>query len=158
MIEKIKLGIEKIIFFSKWLLIPFYLKLFWTLSVLLYWFITNGRINNEELIYVLEAVDVIMIANLVKMICTGSYHSFVSKTHGDSAEKVGSGALKVKIVTSIIGVTSIHLLQTFISAENIVWDVIYKQIAIHSIFLIGALILAVIDFLHIKSENFETKH
>ena len=151
--NKIKEVIEKVIFFSKWLLIPFYLKLFWTLSVLLFWFVKCGHINNEQLMTILEAVDIVMIANLIKMIITGSYTSFINKNHEDPSEKVGSGALKVKIVTSIIGVTSIHLLQTFIDAENIDWDIIYKQLAIHGIFLVGALILSVIDFLHLKTEK-----
>ena len=145
--------IEKIIFFSKWLLIPFYLKLFWTLSVLLYWFTLCGHITNEQLMSTLEAVDIVMIANLVKMIITGSYTSFINKNHEEPSEKVSSGALKVKIVTSIIGVTSIHLLQTFIEAEKIDWLIIQKQIAIHAMFLVGALILAVIDYLHLKTEK-----
>jgi len=149
--DLIKTTVEKIIFFSKWLLIPFYLKLFWTLLFLMYCFMKNGHITSEELMTTLEAVDVVMIANLVKMIITGSYNSFVSKTHEESSEKISSGGLKVKIATSITGVTMIHLLQTFIAAEKISWDIIYKQTYIHGIFLGGALILAVIDYLHSKT-------
>jgi len=151
--EKIKLVLEKIIFFSKWVLIPFYLKLFWVLLVLLYWFMANGHITSEQLMYTLEAVDVIMIANLIKMIITGSYNSFVTKSHDETSEKVSSGVLKVKMATSIMGVTTIHLLQTFISAKTIDWDLIYKQTFVHVVFMVGALVLATIDFLHSKSET-----
>jgi uncharacterized membrane protein YqhA len=73
--------IQKIVA-SKWLVIPFILKLFWTLSVLLYHFIFDGHIANGDVMITLEAVDTVMIATLVKMIITGSYHSFVDKNHG----------------------------------------------------------------------------
>jgi uncharacterized membrane protein YqhA len=56
-----------------------------------------------------------MIAIFVKMIITGSYHSFVDKNHGQPNESSSSGMLKVKLATSIMGVSSIHLLQSFIS-------------------------------------------
>ncbi len=101
----------------------------------------------------LEAVDIVMIANLVKMIITGSYNSFVSKTHGVDGEQVSSGALKVKMATSVMGVSSIHLLQTFINAANITDDVMHRQLLIHGTFIVGALALAVIDYLHSKSES-----
>jgi len=55
--------------------------------------------------HTLHAVDIVMIANLVKMIITGSYHSFIDKTHNEEIEKVSSGMLKVKMSTSILGVT-----------------------------------------------------
>jgi uncharacterized protein (TIGR00645 family) len=151
----IKTIIEKLIFSSKWFLIPFYLRLFWTLLKLMYHFFVQGHLENNDLMSTLEDVDIVMIANLVKMIITGSYNSFVDKHHGEEGEHVSSGALKVKMSTSVMGVSSIHLLQTFINAENTSSDVINKQIFIHSIFIVGALILAVIDYLHEKSE---TKH
>lgn len=140
--------VELLIFNSRWLLIPFYLKLFWTLLTLLYSFVVYGHITNEQLMQILEDVDIVMIANLVKMIITGSYNSFVDKNHGEEAEKVSSGMLKVKMSTSIMGVSSIHLLQTFMATPD--WSVIYKQVLIHGVFIIGALVLAVIDYLHCK--------
>ncbi len=149
--------IEKIIFSSKWLLIPFYFKLFFTLCKLLYHFFAQGTLSNDDLMSTLEDVDIVMIANLVKMIITGSYNSFVDKTHGVEGETISSGALKVKMATSIMGVSSIHLLSTFIGAASatapIPWDIIYKQLAIHGAFIIGAVALACIDFVHCKSEK-----
>jgi uncharacterized protein (TIGR00645 family) len=52
-----------------------------------------------------------------------------------------------------MGVSSIHLLQTFINAENTDANTIYKQLMIHGIFIVGAVVLAVIDYLHYKSEH-----
>ena len=150
---KIKKLIETIIFSSKWLLIPFYFKLFWTLGKLMYHFFIQGTLSNQDLMSTLEDVDIVMIANLVKMIITGSYNSFVDKSHGVEGEHVSSGALKVKMATSVLGVSSIHLLQTFINAANIGQDVIFKQLYIHGAFIIGAMFLAFIDYLHCKSEK-----
>lgn len=145
--------IEDIIFASKWLLIPFYFKLFWTLTKLMYHFFMNGDLSNEDLMSTLTDVDIVMIANLVKMIITGSYNSFVDKSHGVEGEQVSSGALKVKMATSVMGVSLIHLLQTFINAQHVSSNVIIKQMAIHLLFIIGSLALALIDFLHYKTEK-----
>ena len=145
--------IETVIFSSKWLLIPFYLKLFMTLGKLMYHFFSEGTLSNEDLMSTLEDVDIVMIANLVKMIITGSYNSFVDKTHSEDAEKVSSGVLKVKMATSIMGVSSIHLLQTFINSAQVPIETIYKQLLIHGIFIVGGIVLAFIDYLHVKSEE-----
>lgn len=146
-------SIEKLIFSAKWLLIPFYLKLFYTLLVLLWYFILYNELPNEILMHTLHAVDIVMIANLVKMIITGSYHSFIDKTHNEEIEKVSSGMLKVKMSTSILGVTSIHLLQTFVNSQDVSWDLIYKQVFIHLIVIVGSVSLALIDYWHCKSDK-----
>ena len=148
----LKYYVKTVIFYSKWLVIPFLIKLFFTLGMLLYHFVLENHISNEDLMTTLEAVDTVMIATLVKMIITGSYHSFVDKNHGEPGENSSSGLLKVKLASSIMGVTSIHLLQTFISVEHLSWDTINKQLIIHGVFMVGCLVLAIVDYLHCKSE------
>ena len=156
--------IEYIIFGSRWFLIPFYLGLIVVMAIYTFVYLKevmllvteiNHLTKESAMLIILEIVDIVMIANLVKMIITGSYNSFVDKHHGNEGEKVSSGMLKVKMSTSLIGVSSIHLLQTFINAENTKLEDLTKQIIIHVSFLIGALILAIIDFLHVKSESYE---
>lgn len=168
----IKKFIEKMLFNSKWLLIPFYLGLIIAQTVYLYWYCQDvihmlkeaTTISKEDgMLIILELVDIVMIANLIKMIISGSYTSFITKDHAENAEKASSGLLKVKMATSLVGVSSIHLLQSFINADKISNDTLNKQMYIHATFLIGALILAYIDFLHEKAENMEhnnsqTKH
>lgn len=149
----LKYYVKTIIFYSKWLVIPFLIKLFFTLGVLLYHFVLENHISNEDLMSTLEAVDTVMVATLVKMIITGSYHSFVDKNHGEPGENSSSGLLKVKLASSIMGVTSIHLLQTFINVEHLSWETINKQLIIHGIFMVGCLVLAIVDYLHCKSEG-----
>lgn len=152
--------IESILFNSRWLLIVFYLGLMVALAIYMYvdmkeiyHFAKGYKGVDKELamITLLELVDIAMIANLVKMIITGSYNSFVAKDHGFTGENATSGILKVKMATSLIGVSSIHLLTTFINASKIDWDTLSKQLWLHGTFLIGALILAVVDYLHEKS-------
>lgn len=158
--------IENFIFSSRWLLIPFYIGLF--AAMLIYMFVYTKEIvhlikevgildKDAIMLSILEIVDIVMIANLVKMIITGSYNSFVDKNHGVQGENVGSGALKVKMSTSLMGVSSIHLLQSFINAHNVPWEELQKQMAIHGIFIVGALVLSIIDFLHEKSESMHAR-
>ena len=143
------------------MLIPFYLGLIVVMTIYTFVYVKEifhlvaeiGDITKENvMLMILELVDIVMIANLVKMIITGSYNSFVDKSHGITGENISSGMLKVKMSTSLIGVSSIHLLQTFINASAISWDELNKQMLIHGSFLVGSLILAIIDYLHEKSE------
>jgi len=99
----------------------------------------------------IELIDITMIANLGKMIITGSYNSFVSKDHGEQGENVSSGMLKVKMATSLVGVTGIGLLQKSIDVVSVNWDTLYKLGYVHIIFLFSAIILGLVDYLHEKT-------
>jgi len=147
-----KKTVEKIIFNIKWFLIPFYLKLGWCLIHLLYLFIFE-KVQTLDTMEALESIDIVMIANLIKMIISGSYNSFVSKTHGYKNENISSGALKLKMGTSLIGVSSIYLLALFFN-DNVKLEMLYKPIALHATFLIGALLMAIINFFHEKAEYY----
>lgn len=160
--NKTKKTIENIIFSSQRLLIPFYFGLFVALIIYtivylheIYNFVSTFQSMNREdvLLATLGLVDIVMIANLVKMIITGSYHSFVDKEHGFKWENANSGMLKVKIATSLIWVSSIHLLQSFINAHNISWEDLQKQLIIHWVFLTGSLLLALINYVEFKTGN-----
>lgn len=156
--------IEQVLFFSKWMLIPFYVGLIIALACFLivdikevYHFLvnSNGINKSEAMMFILELIDMAMIAALVRMIIIGGYTSFVNKYHHLEGEKTSSGVLKVKLGTALIGVSSINLLQTFISCtedKSITWDILYKQLIIHGAFLLGAVVLAVVDYFHVKSE------
>lgn len=155
--------VETIIFNVRWTLIPFYFGLIIALCLYLYSYvveiihlINTGTTSPETMMFtILALVDVVMVANLVKMIITGSYNSFVSKNHGYKNENVSSGMLKVKMSTSIIGVSSIHLLQSFVNVHNVSWDDICKQLLIHGSFIIGALAMIFIEYYHAKVEQIE---
>ena len=163
--NKVQSVIELVIFSSKWMLIPFYLGLFIVMFIYMRQYIYDiiemlhdKNLNRDNvLMYALEMVDIVMIANLIKMIITGSYNSFVDKTHGKDGNNVSSGQLKVKMATSIAAVTGIHLLQEFIEIgiKPKDWIQVGQQLAIHGVFLVGAYILAKIEYLHIEGEKIE---
>lgn len=158
---------EEIFFNVRWVLNIFYLGLIAALCVYTYTYAIElirlfrfANILNSDMMMlrILEMIDIVMVANLVKLIITGSYNSFVSKGHGYKNENVSSGTLKIKMATSIVGVSSIHLLRSFIDAKNMEWEEIKKQMAIHTILLVGAVFLAIIEFLHVKTELMESHH
>src|SRR5688572_25984707 len=101
---------------------------------------------------VLGLIDVVMIANLLIMVIVGGYETFVSrlnlKAHPDEPEwlsHVNAGILKVKLATAVIGISSIHLLKTFINADKLEPQMMLWQVIIHSLFVLSAVALAFID-------------
>ena len=109
---------------------------------------------NETIIMlvVLALIDVVMISNLLIMVIIGGYETFVSRlglnSHPDQPEwlsTVNASVLKVKLATAIIGISSIHLLKTFISAENYSEKVLIAQTVIHITFLLSAMAIAASD-------------
>ncbi|WP_225783255.1 TIGR00645 family protein [Xenophilus sp. Marseille-Q4582] len=109
---------------------------------------------NETVIMlvVLALIDVVMISNLLIMVIVGGYETFVSRMdlegHEDQPEwlsHVNASVLKVKLGLSIIGISSIHLLKTFINAGNYTDKVLIAQTVIHLAFLLSALAIAYTD-------------
>jgi uncharacterized protein (TIGR00645 family) len=109
---------------------------------------------NETIIMlvVLALIDVVMISNLLIMVIVGGYETFVSRMnlgeHPDQPEwlsHVNASVLKVKLATAIIGISSIHLLKTFINAANYDEKVLMWQTIIHVVFLASALAIALTD-------------
>src|SRR5690349_3282 len=109
---------------------------------------------NETVIMlvVLGLIDVVMISNLLIMVIVGGYETFVSRLnleqHPDQPEwlsHVNASVLKVKLGTAIIGISSIHLLKTFINAENYAEKTLMWQTTIHVAFLLSAMAIAAAD-------------
>ncbi len=155
--------IAAFIFASRWLQLPLYLGLivaqvvyvyqFWTELVHLVQLTTLRNISeNEIMLIVLGLIDVVMIANLLVMVIIGGYETFVSRLkledHPDQPEwlsHVNASVLKVKLATAIIGISSIHLLKTFINAEQLAEKVIMWQVIIHITFVLSAMAIAATD-------------
>ncbi|MBH1963534.1 MAG: TIGR00645 family protein [Comamonadaceae bacterium] len=120
---------------------------------------------NETVIMlvVLALIDVVMISNLLIMVIVGGYETFVSRLnlegHRDQPEwlsHVNASVLKVKLALSIIGISSIHLLKTFINADNYSEKVLIAQTVIHAVFLLSAMAIAYTDKL--MSSTAHDKH
>jgi uncharacterized protein (TIGR00645 family) len=117
---------------------------------------------NETIIMlvVLALIDVVMISNLLIMVIVGGYETFVSRMdlegHPDQPEwlsHVNASVLKVKLAMAIIGISSIHLLKTFINAANYDAKVLLAQTGIHVVFLLSALAIAYTDKLLTATYN-----
>ena len=149
---------------SRWLQAPLYIGLivaqaiyvwqFWVeLSQLLTTMFSIKHVSNTELmLVVLGLIDVVMISNLLVMVIVGGWETFVSRlrleAHPDQPEwlnHVNASVLKVKLATAIIGISSIHLLKTFINAANYDVKVLMWQSIIHITFLLSAMAIAYTD-------------
>jgi uncharacterized protein (TIGR00645 family) len=127
----------------------------------------DGAKLNETIIMlvVLGLIDVVMISNLLIMVIVGGYETFVSRMnlagHPDQPEwlsHVNASVLKVKLATAIIGISSIHLLKTFINAENYSDKVLMYQTVIHVTFLLSAIAIAYTDQIMSKVGASAVKH
>jgi uncharacterized protein (TIGR00645 family) len=117
------------------------------------------------MLVVLGLIDVVMISNLLIMVIVGGYETFVSRMnlerHPDQPEwlsHVNASVLKVKLATAIIGISSIHLLKTFINAAAYDEKTLIAQTVIHITFLFSALAIAATDRLMQPSEHAARKH
>jgi uncharacterized protein (TIGR00645 family) len=104
------------------------------------------------MLVVLGLIDVVMISNLLIMVIVGGYETFVSRmnleSHPDQPEwlsHVNASVLKVKLATAIIGISSIHLLKTFINASAYDTKTLIAQTGIHVVFLLSAMAIAASD-------------
>ena len=149
------------IFWSRWLQAPLYVGLIVAQTVYVYRFImelihlvvdVRGLSETDIMLLVLGLIDVVMIANLLIMVIVGGYETFVSKlnlqNHPDEPEwlsHVNAGVLKVKLAMALIGISSIHLLKTFINAPHMTEQTIKWQVVIHLTFVVSALVMAYTD-------------
>lgn len=174
------------IFASRWLQAPLYLGLIIAQAIYVVLFfvelwhliesaILSGHITETEvMLSVLALIDIVMIANLLIMVIIGGYETFVSKIrvagHHDEPDwlsHVNANLLKVKLAVSIISISSIHLLKTFIEVgrmdggvvKNAAGTVIYSsegvmwEVFIHLAFIVSAIALAWIDKMgHVPSK------
>lgn len=123
--------LSSLIFATRWLQLPLYLGLIVAQCVYVFlfgkelWHLISHSVSMGEqqiMLIVLGLIDVVMISNLLVMVIVGGYETFVSRLrlegHPDQPEwlsHVNASVLKVKLAMAIIGISSIHLLKTFIA-------------------------------------------
>jgi uncharacterized protein (TIGR00645 family) len=172
--------LPQLIFSSRWLQLPLYLGLIVAqgVYVILFlkelWHLVLGAVKfteQEIMLVVLGLIDVVMISNLLTMVIVGGYETFVSRLelekHPDQPEwlsHVNASVLKIKLAMAIIGISSIHLLRTFIYAGSlgkeggpytetgVMWQAI-----IHGLFVLSAIGIAYVERLgqmdHVKGKH-----
>ncbi len=160
--------LPQLIFASRWLQLPLYLGLIVAQGVYVFLFLkelvhlvqhATDFSEQQIMLVVLGLIDVVMISNLLVMVIVGGYETFVSRLnlegHPDEPEwlsHVNASVLKIKLAMAIIGISSIHLLRTFIEAGNmgsgktnytetgVMWQTI-----IHCVFILSAIGIAYVD-------------
>jgi uncharacterized protein (TIGR00645 family) len=166
------------IFGSRWLQLPLYLGLIVAQAVYVVLFLkelwhlvihATDFSEQQIMLVVLGLIDVVMISNLLVMVIVGGYETFVSRLnlegHPDEPEwlsHVNAGVLKIKLAMAIIGISSIHLLRTFIEAGNLGTEGrtttytesgIMWQTIIHTVFILSAIGIAYVDRLAQDTAN-----
>jgi uncharacterized protein (TIGR00645 family) len=161
--------IPMLIFGSRWLQLPLYIGLIVAQGVYVVlflkelWHLFNHAFDFTEqqiMLAVLGLIDVVMISNLLVMVIVGGYETFVSRLnlqgHPDEPEwlsHVNASVLKIKLAMAIIGISSIHLLRTFIEAGalgstragNYTETGVMWQTIIHTVFILSAIGIAYVD-------------
>jgi uncharacterized protein (TIGR00645 family) len=160
--------LPQLIFSSRWLQLPLYVGLIVAQAVYVVlflkelWHLVHGAVMFTEqdiMLIVLGLIDVVMISNLLIMVIVGGYETFVSRLelekHPDQPEwlsHVNASVLKIKLAMAIIGISSIHLLRTFIYAgqlgktesqfteTGVMWQAI-----IHTVFVLSAIGIAAVE-------------
>ena len=157
-LEKI---LEKILFGSRWIQAPIYFGLILGSMVYTYKFIVelvhlcihaNSWTEETVMLSILTLIDISMVVNLIIIVVIGGYSTFVSKLdfaqHEDKPEwlaQINAGTLKVKLAISLVGVSSIQLLRSFIDIKDVDREHVLLQILIHVVFLTSSIILAYTD-------------
>lgn len=176
--------IPMLIFGSRWLQLPLYIGLIVAQAVYVVLFLkelwhlishATSFTEQQIMLVVLGLIDVVMISNLLVMVIVGGYETFVSRLnlrgHPDEPEwlsHVNASVLKIKLAMAIIGISSIHLLRTFIEAGNLgptgratnyTSEGVMWQTIIHGMFILSAIGIAYVDKLsngndlHAKAHN-----
>jgi uncharacterized protein (TIGR00645 family) len=153
--------IERVLFASRWLLVPLYLGLAAFLLLIAVQFfremlhvsVTMPTLGTTDLVLLaLSLVDLVLVASLVVMVMLSGYENFVSKLDIAATQKnlawlgkLDAGSLKLKVAASIVAISSIHLLGAFLEAEQVANDKLMWLVIIHLTFVVSALLLTVMD-------------
>ena len=157
--KKLEHLVESVILASRWLLVVFYLGLaialgLYAVSFLrkLYDFTTKVLVVEETdaILKMLALIDAALVASLVVMVIISGYENFVSRFDNADNEvsflgKIDAGSLKIKVASTIVAISSIHLLQIFLNIASYTDNQVMWLTIMHMAFVVSALFLAYID-------------
>lgn len=164
--------IERIILAARWVLVVFYLGLAAALVVYAISFI-GKFLKVAQSVFVLDEADMILamlglidaalVASLVVMVMISGYENFVSRFDEADGEvsflgKLDAGSLKIKVASSIVAISSIHLLQVFLNSNQYETEKLVLMTGIHLAFVVSALMLGFLERLMAKKKTEEDPH
>lgn len=158
----IEAWLERVLFAGRWIMAPIYVGLLAILVVVAVKFVEElvltvpfvlSMQERELVLFVLSLLDLAMLGSLVLMVSFAGYENFVSKMHPvagheDRPEWMGHidfGGMKLKIISSIVAISAIHLLRTFLNVAELKKDDVAWQLAIHLGFVVSGVLLAWMD-------------
>ena len=167
--------LEYFVFASRWLQAPLYLGLIFIQCIYTYKFIlelihiigsANVTTELQLLMSILSLIDFTMVANLIAMVIIGGYATFVSKLRlknnddkPDWLDHIDPGTIKFKLSSSLIGISSIHLLRSFMDTKNMDQVQIKWQVIIHMTFIASTVFLAFSEYIMSKKQiNHSNSH
>ena len=167
--KRIEHFLEKLMFASRWIMAPVYLGLIMCLVFLLYTFIHEIFVfipmvpNVGEIgliLFILNLIDLSLAGNLLLMVIFSGYENFISKIDvGDHKDKpswmgkVNFANLKLKLISSIVAISGIHLLKVFMSLGDYTKEQIMLYIFVHLTFVGSGVLLAFMDYIIGKTES-----
>lgn len=153
--------IEKLIISSRWLQAPVYLGLIVaSVAYSIHFIIELVKVLRDFstfdqahfMMAILGLIDITMVINLLVVVIIGGYWTFVSKIELSKKEdeldylgKITASSLKIKLIVSLVSISGVHLLETFINIKNFTVEQVSLKIAVHLVFIISALLLAWTD-------------
>jgi uncharacterized protein (TIGR00645 family) len=154
--KRLEILIENVILASRWLLVIFYLGLAVALAlyavtfgVKLYDFAVKLIEDADAILKMLGLIDAALVASLLVMVIISGYENFVSRFDNESQVhwlgEIDAGSLKIKVASTIVAISSIHLLQIFLNVEKYTGEHLMWYTIIHIAFVVSALFLAFID-------------
>ena len=165
--KRLELLVENIILASRWLLVVFYLGLAVALGIYAVSFLFKlvsfagdvTQLNDTDTILkMLGLIDAALVASLVVMVIISGYENFVSRFDNNDGEvhwlgTIDAGSLKIKVASTIVAISSIHLLQVFLNSAQYTNAQLMWLTIIHLAFVVSALFLAYIDKLSGKNKG-----
>ena len=156
--KRLEIALEAVILASRWLLVIFYLGLAVALAVyaltfgVKLWDFVSHAFDIEEadaILKMLGLIDAALVASLVVMVIISGYENYVSRFDNDGAVhwlgEIDAGSLKIKVASTIVAISSIHLLQIFLNVGSQTGEQLMWYTIIHLAFVVSALFLAFID-------------
>jgi uncharacterized protein (TIGR00645 family) len=155
--------IERLILSSRWLLVIFYLGLAAALGVYALSFVVKlskiainvfSSDQNDMILAMLALIDAALVASLIVMVMISGYENFVSRFDEEEEKgnselsfmgKLDAGSLKIKVASSIVAISSIHMLQVFLNIEKFTDNTLMWVVIIHMAFVISALMLGLLE-------------
>jgi uncharacterized protein (TIGR00645 family) len=161
--------LERGIFASRWLMAPFYLGLVFSLLLLMLKFVQElvkfipqvmVLKDTEVILGVLTLIDLSLCGNLLLMVIFSGYENFVSKIdvgeHRDRPQWMGTvdfSGLKLKLIASIVAISGIHLLKSFMNIHSVTKEDLFWLVTIHMAFVVSGVLLALMDWITERAKH-----